>query len=95
MWFVSMQEILLHRVGNPYQLDGDCEKLLNDWSATDTGDTQGNPDAHGMSDLCAACEETLFVLIDESDAEDSSKALENSESVLDDVELSCGCHFHW
>lgn len=47
-----------------------------------------------MSGICAACEETLFVLLEDSDEEDS-KAIGNVDSVLDDVELGCGCHFHW
>ena len=30
----------------------------------------------------------------DSEAEDS-KATTESEKVPDDVELTCGCHFHW
>lgn len=49
-----------------------------------------------MADVCAACEEPLLVLIDsDSEEEEDSKNNANSESVPDDVGLSCGCHFHW
>lgn len=49
------------------------------------------------TDTCAACEEPLLLSI-ESDSEDEStngKAQHQHENVPDDVELSCGCHFHW
>ncbi|KAK5946133.1 hypothetical protein PMZ80_000273 [Knufia obscura] len=47
-----------------------------------------------MSGNCAACEEPLLVLVD-SDSEEDSKDAATPESVPDDVELNCGCHFHW
>lgn len=48
-----------------------------------------------MAGSCAACQEPLLVLVDsDSEAEDSKNAA-ISESVPDDVELPCGCHFHW
>lgn len=48
-----------------------------------------------MAGLCTACSEPLLVEIEpDSDVEDS-KASMAAESVPDDVELNCGCHFHW
>ena len=50
------------------------------------------------TDTCAACEEALLLTI-EPDSDDevyaNGKAQQGAESVPDDVELSCGCHFHW
>ena len=49
-------------------------------------------------DICAACEEPLLLTIG-SDSEDegftNGKAQDGAQSVPDDVELSCHCHFHW
>ena len=36
---------------------------------------------------CKACEEPLFIRVDEDG--------DNNETVPDDLELVCGCHFHW
>ena len=52
-----------------------------------------------MSDTCAACQEPLLVLL-QSDSEDeevstSKNTAGDGDSVPDDVELTCGCHFHW
>ena len=49
-----------------------------------------------MTDLmCVECQEPLYMEIEpDSEAEDS-KALAEPEKVSDDVELTCGCHFHW
>ena len=48
-----------------------------------------------MSGNCAACDEPLLVLVEsDSEAEDSKNAAA-PETVPDDVELGCGCHFHW
>jgi hypothetical protein len=49
-----------------------------------------------MADLlCATCQEPLVIEVEpDSDVEDS-KAPAQVESVPDDVELSCGCHYHW
>ncbi|KAJ9607299.1 hypothetical protein H2200_008372 [Cladophialophora chaetospira] len=45
--------------------------------------------------LCASCQEPLVIEIEpDSDVEDS-KAPSEVDSVPDDVELSCGCHYHW
>ena len=44
---------------------------------------------------CSTCHEPLLLEIEaDSDVEDS-KAPAASESIPDDVELTCGCHFHW
>jgi hypothetical protein len=47
--------------------------------------------------ICAACEEPLLLTIedDSSDEGTNGKSQQESQSVPDDVELSCGCHFHW
>ncbi len=46
-------------------------------------------------DTCGTCTEPLYIEIDlDSDVEDS-KALAKPETVPDDVEFSCGCHYHW
>ncbi|KIW78522.1 hypothetical protein Z517_08360 [Fonsecaea pedrosoi CBS 271.37] len=49
-----------------------------------------------MSDrLCSSCHEPLLLEVEpDSDVEDS-KAAAQIQSVPDDVELSCGCHYHW
>ncbi|KAL6241361.1 hypothetical protein RBB50_011625 [Rhinocladiella similis] len=45
--------------------------------------------------ICSSCQESLFIEIEpDSDVEDS-KAAAQVVSVPDDVELSCGCHYHW
>lgn len=44
---------------------------------------------------CATCHESLLLEIEaDSDVEDS-RTEAASESIPDDVELVCGCHFHW
>jgi hypothetical protein len=44
---------------------------------------------------CLNCHEPLLLEVEpDSDIEDT-KATAVHESVPDDVELSCGCHFHW
>lgn len=48
-----------------------------------------------MSEVCAACQEPLLVLIESDSEEEDPKNNADSESVPDDVELKCGCHFHW
>ena len=46
-------------------------------------------------DACSGCNEALFIEVDlDSDVEDS-KAPAKPETIPDDVELSCGCHYHW
>ena len=49
-----------------------------------------------MANLCANCHESLLTQIEaDSDVEDSKTSANELESVPDDVELSCGCHYHW
>jgi hypothetical protein len=50
-----------------------------------------------MAPVCADCHESLFIEVElDSDVEDSnSKAPAQVQTVPDDVELSCGCHYHW
>lgn len=48
-----------------------------------------------MSGSCSACQEPLLVLIDSDSEDEDSKTASVGESVPDDVELPCGCHFHW
>jgi hypothetical protein len=49
--------------------------------------------------LCKACQETLVLRLDpEEDVDDEAGAAGPStsdSSVPDDLELPCGCHFHW
>lgn len=43
--------------------------------------------------LCKTCEEPLVIRLLEDGADDEST--EVPETVPDDLELRCGCHFHW
>jgi hypothetical protein len=47
--------------------------------------------------LCSSCNEPLFIEVEpDSDIEESSsKAAAQVQKVPDDVEPSCGCHYHW
>jgi hypothetical protein len=48
--------------------------------------------------LCKVCEETLVLRLDpEEDVDDEAGAgpSTSDSSVPDDLELPCGCHFHW
>jgi len=46
-------------------------------------------------EICSSCQEPLLIEVEpDSDVEDS-KAVAQVQSVPDDVELSCGCHYHW
>ena len=46
------------------------------------------------TELCSSCHERLVIEVEpDSDVEDGTSA--GHESVPDDVELSCGCHYHW
>lgn len=51
--------------------------------------------------LCKVCEESLVLRLDpDEDVDDEAGASSAgpstvSESVPDDLELPCGCHFHW
>lgn len=42
--------------------------------------------------VCATCRNPLTLAIDDDD-EDGSAA--SGRTVPDDVELNCGCHYHW
>ncbi|RMZ92379.1 hypothetical protein DV736_g383, partial [Chaetothyriales sp. CBS 134916] len=46
-------------------------------------------------ETCCSCNEPLYIEIDlDSDVEDS-KAPVSLETIPDDVQLICGCHYHW
>lgn len=45
--------------------------------------------------ICASCHDTLYFDIELDSEDEDSKAPANTQSVPDDVELTCGCHFHW
>ena len=45
-------------------------------------------------DTCSACNEPLYIEVD-LDSDEDSKAPAKPETVPDDVEFSCGCHYHW
>jgi len=53
--------------------------------------------------LCVACNKPLVVEIEADDGEQYEMAGSSSgkapaadpETVPDDVQLNCGCHFHW
>jgi ferredoxin len=44
---------------------------------------------------CSSCHEPLLLEIEPDSDNEDSKAPAQVESIPDDVELSCGCHFHW
>ena len=53
-----------------------------------------------MTGLCKGCKDPLTVLIErdddrENDLTTSSSTANQSFTIDDDVELECGCHFHW
>lgn len=43
--------------------------------------------------LCKECDEALVLRLDPD--VDTNSEVEASESIPDDLELPCGCHFHW
>ncbi|KND88849.1 hypothetical protein TOPH_06373 [Tolypocladium ophioglossoides CBS 100239] len=43
---------------------------------------------------CKACDEPLVLRVDVDDDEDEGATIE-AQTVPDDLELRCGCHFHW
>lgn len=54
--------------------------------------------------LCKACDEALVLRVDGSNADDDDQDGEgngegngpsNADTVPDNLELRCGCHFHW
>ena len=50
---------------------------------------------------CAACQLPLTIDVEQDDQSDdeqlreASSSTETTQTVPDDVELGCGCHFHW
>ncbi|KAL2435577.1 hypothetical protein ABEF95_005383 [Exophiala dermatitidis] len=47
------------------------------------------------TEVCASCHDPLLIDVEpDSDVEDG-KAVAQVQSVPDDVNLSCGCHYHW
>lgn len=57
----------------------------------------------GAMHQCAACYEDLVLLFNEEDYDSAAEQNgtepeetdKNKKTVPDDVELPCGCHFHW
>jgi hypothetical protein len=49
------------------------------------------------ADVCASCHEPLLLEIEtDSDAEEQDAPSSSTPgSIPDDVELRCGCHYHW
>ncbi|ETI28160.1 hypothetical protein G647_00609 [Cladophialophora carrionii CBS 160.54] len=45
--------------------------------------------------VCASCQEPLLIEIEPDSDGEETKAPAQTESVPDDVELTCGCHYHW
>ncbi|EXJ64227.1 hypothetical protein A1O7_00563 [Cladophialophora yegresii CBS 114405] len=45
--------------------------------------------------LCASCQEPLLIEVEPDSDSEETKAPAQTESVPDDVELTCGCHYHW
>jgi hypothetical protein len=44
---------------------------------------------------CKACEEPLVLRLGEDDEDRNEGGAAAEETVPDDLELPCGCHFHW
>ncbi|EXJ61447.1 uncharacterized protein A1O5_11763 [Cladophialophora psammophila CBS 110553] len=47
------------------------------------------------AELCSSCHEPLLIEVEPDSDVEESKAAAQIQSVPDDVELSCGCHYHW
>ncbi|OLN86347.1 hypothetical protein CCHL11_09352 [Colletotrichum chlorophyti] len=47
-----------------------------------------------MAAVCKSCEEPLVIGI-EPDSDDEGQTTQETQNVPDDLELPCGCHFHW
>ncbi|KIV80816.1 hypothetical protein PV11_08292 [Exophiala sideris] len=45
--------------------------------------------------VCEICHEALFIEVEPDSEVEDTKAPAQVERVPDDVELSCGCHYHW
>lgn len=53
-----------------------------------------------MMKICSTCQNPLTVLVNPGDGQDAdvvdaSSSTHHAYMVDDDVELQCGCHFHW
>ena len=44
---------------------------------------------------CKACDDLLILSLDPEDADSGDEGRQESETVPDDLELPCSCHFHW
>ncbi|OHW99743.1 ring finger-like protein [Colletotrichum incanum] len=47
-----------------------------------------------MAAVCRACEDPLVIVL-EPESDDEGQTVEDPQNVPDDLELPCGCHFHW
>ncbi|GJC85304.1 hypothetical protein ColLi_08142 [Colletotrichum liriopes] len=47
-----------------------------------------------MAAVCKACEEPLVIVL-EPESDDEGQTVDDPQNVPDDLELPCGCHFHW
>ncbi|TQN72012.1 hypothetical protein CSHISOI_03525 [Colletotrichum shisoi] len=47
-----------------------------------------------MAAVCKACEDPLVIVL-EPESDDEGYTAEDPQNVPDDLELPCGCHFHW
>lgn len=55
---------------------------------------------HLMMKICTTCQNPLTVFANleidqDADLIDASSSTDHGYMVDDDVELQCGCHFHW
>ena len=57
--------------------------------------------AIGTMALCVACQKALTLFIESAEEDEEMETMEGSASanagsyVDDDLQLQCGCHFHW
>lgn len=80
----------------------DCAKNLDNHFTSHTPSYHKYDQPAIVMSVCADCQKPLTLEVDFSDDEDhvqpaasSSSAAPPSNTVPDDVALSCGCHFHW
>ncbi|KEF60260.1 uncharacterized protein A1O9_05110 [Exophiala aquamarina CBS 119918] len=45
--------------------------------------------------LCSTCDEPLLIEVEADSDVENSKAAAKVHTIPDDLELSCGCHYHW
>ncbi|KAK1673802.1 hypothetical protein BDP55DRAFT_730285 [Colletotrichum godetiae] len=48
-----------------------------------------------MAAACKACEDPLIITIDPDSEDEDNQTGDEPQNVPDDLELPCGCHFHW